>query len=535
MVALFIILCIPSLNNLPYGDDNAFIFKSYLLGVPSVFDFWNPYSNFFKSWPLPYSIFTLLLRSFGENIIIYRVINIALHIVNCFLFRRVLSSIRPSTSGNERFILFSVFLIHPISLITFNWVFQLKTLLCVTFSLLTILGIHRVLTSSKWVLTTLMSFFFALNSKIACVLLPFYGLFLIKKSKNKASFGALTALMLLMSLYYGLINVKGINSFYVEKIASEKSPIEYSDNIEKIHNPEQSKPQTYIGIDLSHQLSDSAKSVSEQLLNPDDLFDKYIISMFNFGRYIASAIGLNLYSISYEPTWVSLANHTLIYFICASLIFFIFFVSTQRWKELALLLIFFIPISGFFYVPYMKYSYIADHWIYPALPFLLSFFVIGRNQKVKIALVLIIGAQFLATTFSFRTTTNITQLSLERYNNPFLISYLIEEAEDRGDYNEAYALTNRYIEQKGIFDDFGIKTKLRINLSYLKNDLLQKDAMEFIEFSIAKNRIQVAKEMVDKLKSIIPSEKVPQYQLIIKGASLSINEEDIQKAKRLLK
>ncbi len=50
---VFIIVLLPTLNNLPYGDDNVFVFDSYLQNVPDVLSFWDPYSNFFKSWPCP--------------------------------------------------------------------------------------------------------------------------------------------------------------------------------------------------------------------------------------------------------------------------------------------------------------------------------------------------------------------------------------------------------------------------------------------------------------------------------------------------
>ena len=86
----FIILVVPTLNNLPYGDDNVFVFESYLQDVPSIFNFWDPYSNFFRSWPLSFSVFSLLLKGFGKNIFVFRLVNALLHILNAYIFKKTI-------------------------------------------------------------------------------------------------------------------------------------------------------------------------------------------------------------------------------------------------------------------------------------------------------------------------------------------------------------------------------------------------------------------------------------------------------------
>lgn len=518
---LFIILIVPSLNNLPYGDDNVFVFDSYLQDVPSLLNFWDPYSNFFRSWPLPFSIFSALLKAFGKEVIIFRLLNTLLHVLNAFIFHTVLRHWKKSSSSNEKFLLFCLFLFHPMALTTVNWVFQLKTLLCMTFTLLTLLFFEKASEKSaiKNALLGLVFFALALSSKIACVLFPFYALTRWKKWEKKMIFVPTVLALFLLSGFAGLINLKGINSFFQEKTTSEKPVTDYGENFDKVAVAPSFRPSNYYHTDLSHQLLDSASQLSKQFQNLEDIKLKAIMSLFTFGRYINSSLGLNRYSLVYEPTWASLLPGVVESFIGVTFVFLIVFVSRENWKAFLLSLLFFIPISGVFYVPYMKYSYVADHWFYLSLPFLLSVFIMKKGQKFKTIISLIVFSQFIISCYDFRSTEAITTKSLNEYQNPFLYTYILDDLEKRGRYQEAYELVDDYIAAKGYIDEVAIKTRLRLNYEHLNNRHMPRDLDMFLKHTIGKADFPTAIAFIKKFSGVLPPQRENQYKILLAGLS----------------
>lgn len=523
----FIILCSASFNNLPYGDDNIYVFDNYLMDVPSIWDFWKPYNDYFKSWPLVHTVFAALLKTFGFEVLVYRFLNIGIHIANAFMFSALFRLWKPGAKQSEHYLLFTLFLIHPISFITFNWVFQLKTLLCMFFSLACLYCLERTKTKAyPWAGVALISFLLAINSKIACVLLPLYLLPQWKKFKNKGVFVAICATFFAASLYYGLVNLKGINSFFKERALSEKPITEYAQDVEKVkvvsgendaESPQDFLPSNYYFVSFRNQLLDSAASLKNQFSAGEDIKQKLVLSMFTFGRYVNSSLGLNRYAIVYEPNWVSLSPGVIIPFVFCGFLFLWMFFDKSRWRELTLLLLFFIPVSGLFYVPYMKFSYIADHWFYMSLPFLLTLTIVNRPNILKLTVAGIIGIQFLSVCVDFTSTSKITKRSLDIYKNPFLISYMIEEAEKRHEYQDAYNLIDEYVAAKGGENENSIKTKLRLNLEHLKNDQLPGDLKRFIDYSIAKKDIHTALGFLGQFGHYLPQEQLALYQNLLAG------------------
>lgn len=516
----FILLCLGTLNNLPYGDDNTFIFDSYLKGVESLTSYWNPYSLNFKSWPLPYTVITVFLRAFEEPVIPFRIFNLLLHIANSFLVLKVLSFLKPAASKTERLLIFSLFLFHPISLITLNWIFQIKTLLCVFFSLLTLIFFESLKKKPKvYALPALISFFLALTSKIACVLLPLYFIAGKKSYKNKPIFYSLAASLLSLSLIYGLINIKGINSFFKEKELSQKTVTEYAQDPVKVVEGPKPVPKNYYFIDLQEQLRESAASLKNQFSRFENIRLKVILSLFTFGRYIGSSLGLNRFAIVYEPNWASLAPAVIFPFIIATFAFFCFLVSKERLKELGLLCIFFLPISGMFYVPYMKFSYVADHWFYPALPFLLCFFIIARSKKAQLGLSVLVFSQFAFLSYNFSSTSKITNMSLDLYQNPFIYGYMIQGAEKSGDYKLAYQLVDEYTKRVGRETELSVKTKLRLNIESLHNSRLSEDLQRFLNYSIINEEYGTSLLFLKDHGEHLSPRLVDLYLLLTTGAS----------------
>ncbi len=86
-------------------------------------------------------------------------------------------------------------------------------------------------------------------------------------------------------------------------------------------------PPQFYQKDLGHQLTASANLISKQFNTFEDLKLKTIISLFTFGRYVNSSLGINRYALVYEPTWASLRPGVISAFVIGCFIFLIIFVN----------------------------------------------------------------------------------------------------------------------------------------------------------------------------------------------------------------
>ncbi len=136
---------------------------------------------------------------------IFRLVNVLLHVTNAFLFTKTLDLLRPKATSSERFLIFSLFLFHPVALVTINWIFQLKTLLCMTFTLLTLNSFERCAREERPVLNMRLVPVVLLSSLlIARSLLfsfPFTCFLGPRDFKSKKSFIPLTSLPFFLELF----------------------------------------------------------------------------------------------------------------------------------------------------------------------------------------------------------------------------------------------------------------------------------------------------------------------------------------------
>lgn len=527
----FIILVLPSLNNLPYGDDNFYIFDSYLQYVDSIFAFWDPTSNFFKSWPLTYSVLTLMFKTFEQNVLPYRLLNLSLHIANSFLIFSFFKQSQKSITKQDLYLIFLLFLIHPISFFTHNWIFQVKTLLSMFFSLIFLNVVERKEPGQKsFEFGAFISFFLAINSKIACVLLPFYLLFKRKNYKTRTTQISIVLVYLLTSGYYGLINLKGINSFLNEKVKSEQSIVEYPKS-KKADDTEQAAPKlkSYTDASLKEQLMDSLGTFGKQLSKMDSMIEKTLLSVFTFGKYINSTLGLDTFTILSEANIESLRPSTFFKFALISFLFIFIFVSKGHLLSLGLLFTFFIPVSGLFYVPYMKFSYTAHHWFYMSLPFALAILIINRNRWTKLVLVSTICTQFLITSFNLTTTERIIDFSLNRVINPALYAYKMETLQRQSRIEDTRNLASLLAEAKA--EDSPTTTLIKFKMSAKLNDpkYLKPDLKEYLNHTLISDEEVKTSIFLDKFTSSLSEEELALYRAMVlaklkKDSKINLNE-----------
>ena len=518
LISIFVLVNFVSLNNVPWGDDYPFVFESYISTAENPFVFWNPYSKFFKSWPVSFSVLWAFLKVFESDVFFYRALNMTLHILNTALIYKLNKDVFNVKDENKNFLITALFLFHPISLGTINWIFQIKTLLSLFFGLLTIYFLHQIPQSpKKYFSLSVLFYFLAINSKIAVVLMPLYLFFKRKHFKSKNVFLSLFIIFSSMSAYYGLINIKGINAIWEEKKNIEKSIIEYSDDgkdtntaqvvEEKIKRAQDQEVQT-----LGDEIKASFNSFTAQILKPGHLAEKGLIALFTFGRYITHSFGFNIYSVVYEKNAESLYALNLLGYSIITFLILWFFIRTKNLEVLLLCLCFYLPISGLFYVPYMKISYISDHWFYLSLPFILILIIKNFPKKITYIIALTIMAQSLFMTYNFRTSEKAIAHSLKYYNNTFVKEYFIKVSLFLEDYISAYDFT------KDISDDYSIKkdeivnAKFVINTFYTKNKTLWFDVKDYLALRYSEGNLP---EMQKILAATIPYEH-KQEKLLLK-------------------
>jgi len=116
--------------------------------------------------------------------------------------------------------------------------------------------------------------------------------------------------------------------------------------------------------------------------------------------------------------------------------------------------ILFLPISGLFYVPYMEFSYVANHWFYPSYGFIIALLVVGL-QKIKniqtkrlltFSIATLIFFQFINLSFSLRSTKDYFYKNLAlNPSSTILYEYLIEIEKKDSNYSQALYLAEELL------------------------------------------------------------------------------------------
>ncbi len=209
----------PSFINLNYfWDDERFIFLSpTVLQAPNILSFWNFNSEFFKSWPLGFSFYWLLLKySPFQSIIFYKSLNIFFHGINAFLVQRILKKF----NFPFPFLLALVFLIHPLHVETVSWIFQLLTILSFTFFLLSFLFLINFINIKRYrfLILSFVFFLFSIWTKSISLLSPlfFLSLFYAHSSKKNYYFSFLP--FIFASVVIGIVNVYGTSVTLNQKV-----------------------------------------------------------------------------------------------------------------------------------------------------------------------------------------------------------------------------------------------------------------------------------------------------------------------------
>jgi hypothetical protein len=458
-LSILICICIYSisLNSIPFGDDFVYIFKNHhILNTPHPFVFWDLTSDSYKSWPLTYSVFWVLYKFFGDHYSVYRLINLLLHISNCLL---AIQLIQQYTNKKSK-LLFLLLIFHPLAFENIFWIFQLKTLLATTFILIAIFYANRISTIDthqyKRIFQAFIFFTLSLFTKSLAIFFPFYLLF---TKKITIRYLLLISPFFLLSLYVGIQNIKGITASVVntKNITNYYDKPQENQSTQDNAKTEEENLRDFFRIELkrkelslSQKYMDYFSSYFPSFDQMDSAKDKLVQIPINFFFYLKMSLGFGKNWIVYptmpQSDLLKVASFCFFIFLICFLIY-----SRFHLRISVLIMIFFIPISGVFYIPYMEYSPRADHWFYTCLFFTVIFvFLIQKYFKAENAsylLLCILLFQLISLSSRFQDTKKYFLSNiLESPQSVILYEYLIEIEKEKTNYRSALLLAERLLE-----------------------------------------------------------------------------------------
>jgi hypothetical protein len=259
----------------------------------------------------------------------------------------------------------------------------------------------------------------------------------------------------------------------------------------------------------------------------------------SFTFYLFASTGLNTNYIVYpEPNLNSKESllFLLVFFLC--LIFFIFKFEKVYNINLLGMLVLFVPISGFFYVTYMEFSYVSDHWFYPSLIFLLIFIStkvqnlnIKKTQYILNMFIIFFVIKTLLLSVSLYSTKSHLYKNLKiAPNSVILHEYIIVLENNAKNYKQALIMAEKLY-------PFSNKKQLLLNQSiYFAKKLNLKNKVLY--YKIKKIKLFIKLKMFDKAISeiyTIPKEQFTIQLRFLKALVLTSIKKPTPKMIKLIK
>lgn len=312
-------------------DDYTYIIRSDLIHATDAFRrIWFSHQAV-DFWPFSNSLFVLEWRLWGESPLGYHIVNLFIHVINACLILLIVRRVWPAY-GLAISLLFAV---HPLAVDSVAWIIQTKSTVATMFALVTCLA-FIYFTSSRnvwWWLLSLLSFTASLLTKTSFVALPIVFLILSMTSGRRLNLRK---------------SLELIPFFMVAAIIG------------------------FIAINWYPNLN-------EHFLGQRGIAESIADASYLIVFYLSKIIFPYPLSFTYgtwgdlPPVWIRFLSLALL--ICA-LVFL-----RRQIKTLLSFIVLMFPVLGFFEIYYMRYSYAADHWQYPAYVLIIS--VVAREVKSR--------------------------------------------------------------------------------------------------------------------------------------------------------
>ncbi len=408
-----------SLNGLPIWDDYHNIFNDSI--ITGDFSYWKIFRNF--AWPISVSAEKVLYALWKTEYFYYHLLNLLLHFLNSYL---VLNTLEKLNFPNSR-LTFMLFLLHPSNVISVGWMVQLKTILCFTFAISSLLFLIKAVEDKRFYPLSWISFLFSLLSKSSS--LPLSLILVIYAYKKKGRSQLLWALpFVLFSFYSGHKVLKSEITTTATKQVESKTFVA----VENRNRP------TGLPQVPSQENNERKKS--------DQSFKERGGLILKTTHYYFWQVPLPLDSSPVKgrvPQETGPKEFLHIIFLAVTI-----FLNWGSIPGLALLagIVMLSPFLGIFTAPYMTLTWVSDQHMYLALPFMLCFWM-GILAKWKFKFAHIIPILFISF-FSFQTYKAATY-----YQNDIIFYSKSLQADPTNipiAYNLAVAYLRRYETKKAL-------------------------------------------------------------------------------------
>jgi len=283
-------------------------------------------------WPLSYTTHWIEYRIFGPNATGFRLVNLLLHVINSLFVWRLASRLAPSLAGVPAFLCALLFAVHPLSVEAVAWILQRKTLLstALAFATLDCYLTYDERDQIGWLAVAVPLFALGMLAKTSIVTLP--------------------AVLLVISIWrHGRLRIEDV-------IASL---------------PFFGVALGLGGLALWFQ---QERSIADDIVRDDGLLSRFALAGWAIWFYLGKALFPVGLCFNY-PRWTCDPANLLVFVPSAAWLALGGALLAARrwvtggpfvaWSWYSLLLF---PVLGFVNIYFMKYSLVADHWQYTALP-----------------------------------------------------------------------------------------------------------------------------------------------------------------------
>ncbi|MGZ5566369.1 MAG: tetratricopeptide repeat protein [Limisphaerales bacterium] len=346
-------------------DDNVMLTNSPTMRGPFL-AIWTGASGV-DFFPVTYSSFWIEWRLWGMNPVGYHVINVLLHAISCVVLWRVFGHLRFPAAWLAALL----FALHPVNVESVAWVAERKNVLAMLFYSVTVWAFVRFVQSGKrkWYFISLTAFLLSLLAKPAAVAWPIVAFGIVWwltrfKAENESAGtrrNPVTAIVwvapfFLMALVLALVTVWFQNHFAI------KGDVVYE----------------------------------------RDFLTRVATAGLAIWFYLGKALVPWPLSFIY-PMW-KMAPFSMVYFLPVvglAVMFLVLWIFRKRWGiPILFAVIYFVvllaPVLGIFKISFQRYSYVADHWQYFALPAVIVLIAMAVRRvpyfrTIGVALVMLFG------------------------------------------------------------------------------------------------------------------------------------------------
>lgn len=366
-----------------YWDDNTLIFQNaHILEGKNPLHYWLRGNLETKTWPLAHTFFWMEYRFFGADTFFYRATNLGLHwIVG------LLAGLFVQRLGGNRWITSLIIWFHPSNVEAVAWISQISTLLTGLFLLFWMKSIflkNRLKQEVSFLLLMILS-------KGYAYLLPLLSFsFYFKKENFTWRKLAIAGLISVFAGYFIFLAAVGVGSATGELRFSTEYLYERGDPKNHLNLSQMERENRALLKTAPVQSSDASISVGSAYVrnfffspsskvNPQEFWYRKIHLVGETASFYVKQFFLPLQNAASYPSG---AMNVFYFYLGLTVIFSLFAFWYFESKIGLILLLTFIPVSGLVYVPYMKFSLVADRYSY--IPYLvLAWFVGLKAGNIK--------------------------------------------------------------------------------------------------------------------------------------------------------